>query len=84
MSLTEESGPSQDKRTERDFPRQVFLGTVSTDTVLRVLNGFKKFEAFEVKLMIWGFREEGLAEREAIEEEEEDGHDDDDEEEEDE
>lgn len=67
-------------RTEKDFPPQIFLGTVSTDAVLWVLNGLMKVEAFEAKLMIWGFREEGLAEREGIEEEE-DEHDDDDDEE---
>ena len=68
ISLTEESGPSQDIRTEKEFPLYFFLGRISTEMVLRILDGFKKVEALDVKARILGFTE-GPIERVAIEEE---------------
>lgn len=54
MSLTEESGPSQDIRTQSDFPWS-FLGPIAMDMGLRFLHGLKKLEKLDESVNIWGF-----------------------------
>lgn len=55
-------------RAERESPQHFFLGRISIETVLRILHGFKKVEALEVKFRVWVFTN-GLVESVAIEEE---------------
>lgn len=54
ISLTEESGPSQDICTESDLPRHL-RGRIAIAMGFRFFDGFKKLEELDDNVKIWGF-----------------------------
>lgn len=55
INLTEESGPSQDIRTESELPWHLFVGLITMEMGFRCLEGLKKVEEVDDSVKIWGF-----------------------------